>query len=561
MQQIKNVWAGLDTRKRLIAVGATVIVILSVLAMSRVANTPTMQLLYAGLESGSAGDVVRALEQRGTEYEVRGGSIYVPASARDELRMTLASEGLPANGGRGYELLDSLSGFGTTSQMFDAAYWRAKEGELARTIVASPHVTQARVHIANTGSNPFQRTAEPTASVSVVPMGSPITPAQANAIRFLISSAVTGLAVENVAVIDANGALIGSPEAAAAVGAGTDDRSQSIRERVMRLVEARVGHGNAVVEVSVETVTDTESIREKRIDPESRVAISTDVEERADSSQNQSGEVTVASNIPDGDAASGDGSKASTSATRERVNYEISETEKEILRGPGAIKRLTVAVLVNGVPTTTPTGETVMEPRAEEELGALRELISAAVGFSEERGDVITLKSMEMPTVEPQGTVVSASVFDNIYLDAMSLIQMAALALVTLILGLFVIRPILSNQASVPALGAPEGGAMDELPALGGGGFMANPNLGADLALDGEIENNDTGQFEPMGGMGMGTGMGMGDMGGMGDMSGLPALGGGGDNPVDRLRSMIGERQEETVQILRGWLEENEERA
>ncbi|MFW8593770.1 flagellar basal-body MS-ring/collar protein FliF [Cribrihabitans neustonicus] len=556
MQQIKNVWAEMDTRKRVIAVGATVIVILSVLAMSHVASKPSMQLLYAGLESGTAGDVVRSLEQRGTPYEVRGGSIYVPAERRDELRMTLASEGLPANGGKGYELLDSLSGFGTTSQMFDAAYWRAKEGELARTIVASPHVSQARVHIANTGANPFQRTVEPTASVSIVPMGSPITPAQANAIRFLVSSAVTGLAVDNVAVIDANGALIGSPEAAASGGAGTEDRSQSIRERVMRLVEARVGHGNAVVEVSVETVTDTESIREKRVDPKSRVAVSTDVEERADSSTNQAGDVTVASNIPDGDAAAGEGSKANTSATRERVNYEISETQKEILRGPGAIKRLTVAVLVNGTATVDETGATVFQPRPEEELAAMRELISAAVGFNAERGDVITLKSMELPAVEPQGTVATASFMDNLYFDAMSLIQIGALALVSLILGLFVVRPILSNKsAAAPALAVPEAeGALPGLPGLdtGGGGFMTAPDLGANLALDGEIESGDPGQFEPMGGMGTGDMMGMG---------GLPALGGGSSDPVERLRSMIGERQEETVQILRGWLEEKKERA
>ncbi|EBA17069.1 flagellar M-ring protein FliF [Roseobacter sp. SK209-2-6] len=520
-----------------------------------------MRLLYAGLESGSAGDVVRSLEQRGTPYEVRGGSIYVPSDQRDELRLTLASEGLPANGGKGYELLDSLSGFGTTSQMFDAAYWRAKEGELARTIVGSPHISQARVHIANTGSNPFQRTVDPTASVSVVPLGSPITPAQANAIRFLIASAVTGLAVDNVAVIDANGALIGSTEAAAAAGAGSDDRSQSIRDRVMRLVEARVGHGNAVVEVSVDTVTDTESIREKRVDPESRVAISTDVEERADSSSNQTGEVTVASNLPDGDAASGEGSKNNTSATRERVNYEISETEKEIIRGPGAIKRLTVAVLINGTTSTTATGETQFEPRPEEELAALRELISAAVGFDESRGDVITLKSMELPSIEPQGTEATASFMDNLYFDTMGIIQVAALALVSLILGLFVVRPILASSgsgdsAALPALSSPDPmgdlpGGLPELPAMNTapnmGDFMMNPDLGSNIALDGEIEN-EAGQFDSLGGMG-----------------GLPALGGGmgggGDNPVDRLREMIGERQEETVQILRGWLEENEERA
>jgi len=485
---------------------------------------------------------------------VRGGSIYVPVEQRDELRMTLASEGLPANNNRGYELLDSLSGFGTTSQMFDAAYWRAKEGELARTIVASPYVTQARVHIANTGSNPFQRSVEPTASVSLVPLGSPITPAQATAVRFLIASAVTGLAVENVAVIDANGSLIGSPETAAASGVGTDDRSQSIRDRVIRLVEARVGQGNAVVEVSVDVVTETESIREKRIDPESRVAISTDVEERADSSTNQSGEVTVASNIPDGDAASGDGSKANNTSTRERVNYEISETELQITRGPGAIKRLTVAVLVNGITSTNEAGVSEFSARPEEELSAMRELISAAVGFDADRGDVITLKSMELPTIEPQGTVVSNSIMDNIFIDAMALIQIAALAIVSLILGLFVVKPILANKGSQAALEGPD--MMSDLPQLGSGDFMSNPNMGAgmDMALTGEI---DDGGFGGMAGIGDMSGMG-----GMGDgMGGLPALGGGTEDPVDRLRAMIGDRQEETVEILRGWLEESEEKA
>jgi flagellar M-ring protein FliF len=173
------------------------------------------------------------------------------------------------------------------------------------------------------------------------------------------------------------------------------------------------------------------------------------------------------------------------------------------------------------------------------------------VGFDEDRGDVITLKSMDLPSIEPQGTVVTSSFMDNIYLDAMSLIQMAALAIVSLILGLFVIKPILTNSAAGVGAAADGGDELPALPPLGGGDFMANPDLG--MALNGEIENNETGQFEPLGGMG-----GMGGMGG----GGLPALGGGSDdNPVDRLREMIGERQEETVEILRGWLEESEEKA
>ncbi len=360
-----------------------------------------MTLLYAGLESGAAGDIVRALDQRGVAYEIRGGSIYVPGTQRDELRMTLASEGLPANGNRGYELLDSLSGFGTTSQMFDAAYWRAKEGELARTIVGSAYVSQARVHIANSSSNPFQRRAAPTASVYLVPSGGQITADQARAIRFLVSSAVSGLTPENVAVIDSNGAVIGAQESQAAADTA-DDKARTLRERVLRLVEARVGTGNAVVELSVDTVTRTESIRERRIDPETRVAISTDVEERSDSARNQSSDVTVASNLPDGDAAGGDESNSTATQTRERVNYEVSETELEVHNAPGAVKRLTVAVLVNGSREVTDEGTESFVPLPQTELDALRELVASAVGFDATRGDVITLKSMDMPLIEPQ---------------------------------------------------------------------------------------------------------------------------------------------------------------
>ena len=155
MQQIATVFERMDNRRRIVLGLAVLAVLVSLWTLFRMATAPTMTLLYAGLEPGAAGEVVRSLEQRGVAYDVRGGSVFVDSTQRDELRLTLASEGLPANGGKGYELLDALNGFGTTSQMFDAAYWRAKEGELARTIVASRHITQARVHIANADSSPF----------------------------------------------------------------------------------------------------------------------------------------------------------------------------------------------------------------------------------------------------------------------------------------------------------------------------------------------------------------------------------------------------------------------
>jgi flagellar M-ring protein FliF len=524
VQQLRTLWLSMNARKRAVVIVATLGMFAAILGLTRLASTPSMTLLYAGLEAGAAGDVVRALEARGASYRVRGDSILVDSAMRDELRMTLASEGLPANGGRGYELLDTLSGFGTTSQMFDAAYWRAKEGELARTIVAAAHIGSARVHIANSGGNPFARSAKPTASVMVTPSGGPLSAGQAKAIRFLVASAVAGLLADDVAVIDSSGALLGVSDDAAPTPHG-QDRAEILKDRVQRLVEARVGQGNAIVEISVDTVTEKEMIRERRFDPESRVVISSDTEERSNASSDRPTGVSVASNLPDGDGAAGNSASEQTSQTRERVNYEVSETEREIIRAPGAIRRLSVAVLVNGSTRTAADGSTIVEPRPEDEIEALRDLVSSAVGFDEARGDVITIRSMDLPAVAPLGTGANSSVLSGIAFDAMRLIQIAVLAVVTLILGLFVVRPILAKPATAlppPPPAVPAAADMDAPP----------------RALTGEITNP-------------------GDPG-----PGAAALAlqtGSGTDPVDRLRAMIGERQEETVAILRSWLEDEEE--
>lgn len=546
MQQFLNIWTELTFRKQLTIIVATVAMFFGVLAMSRMVSSPNMTLLYAGLESGAAGDVVRALEQRGVVYEVRGGSIFVDSKARDELRLTLASEGLPANGNRGYELLDNLTGFGTTSQMFDAAYWRAKEGELARTIVANPQISMARVHIAGTGSNPFQRGVVPKASVSLTPNGGEISAAEAKAVRFLVASAVAGLSPDDVAVIDANGSLIGSSDDAMPTSQG-DDKADMFKEKIQRILEARVGLGNAIVEVSVDTETESESVRERRFDPDGRVAISTDTEERSNTSSDAgNGDVTVASNLPSNDGqAGGDSSSSSNSETRERVNYEVSETEREIVRAPGAVKRITVAVLINDTIATDEGGEEVSQPRDDTELEALRELVSSAVGFDAERGDIITIKSMALQSIPPMGTQATTSIVDRFNLDLMSAIQIAVLGLVTIILGLFVVRPLLSRQplpdpnGGFPALTSDQNGGQSDQQ-------MNDMNLA--------IGSQNGGQSEFLA-------SDEGFQGGMEPGSFLPMMGGGQDTQVDRLRGMIGDKQEETIEILRSWLEEKEENA
>jgi len=537
VQQILGLWNALDTRRRLIVGAATLGMFAAVLGLARLAATPSMSLLYAGLDAAAAGEVIAALDQRGIAHEVRGDAIFVPAPGRDGLRMTLAGEGLPANSNRGYELLDGLSGFGTTSQMFDAAYWRAKEGELARTILAHPGVSAARVHLATSGSNPFQRDIRHSASVSVTTGGQGLSPRHARALQFLVASAVAGLAPEDVAVIDSEGGLVGAAEDTPANA--PDDRAEALRLRALRLLEARVGAGNAVVEVTLETETRSEKLRERRFDPESRVAISTDTEENIESASGTDGTVTVASNLPEGDAGGDADSQSNREETRERVNYEVSTTEREVITGPGAIRRMSVAVLVNARPAAAADAP----PRPEEELAALRDLVASAVGLDTERGDSLTLRSLPFETAGPAGTEATPGLIDRLAVDTMSLVQALVLGLVALVLGLFVLRPMLMRPAAAPPrIGAP---ARPE-PAADAGAEAPSP-------LTGEI---DEGEFDESG-LSLVSGEGataQAPRGALARSAPRP------EDPVARLRAMIGERQEETVEILRTWLEGEEER-
>ena len=533
MQSLLSLWTSLDNRRRIIVLGATVAMFLAVLGVARVAGTPNLALLYSGLDAATAGEVVAVLEQRNVGYEIRGDAIYVDAAQRDSLRMTLASEGLPKTTGTGYELLDSLSGFGTTSQMFDAAYWRAKEGELARTILASPQIRAARVHIAQAPSQPFKLTETPTASVTVTTNSGSLSARQAAAIRHLVAAAVSGLLPENVAVIDSVAGFIPSESDDSAPSLSGDARAGEMRKNIERLLAARVGPGKAVVEVSVDVETAREAVTEHTFDPQSRVAISSETENRSGSATGASGDVTVASNLPQGNATAAGGDKSQTSETKETINYEVSETQRDILRIPGAIRKISVAVLVDDQTVTAADGTISRQPRSDEELATLRELVSSAVGLDTVRGDVLTLKSLAFQTGPAEGVLIEAgmlSAFANF--DLMSMIQIGVLATVALILGLFVVRPVLMSPArAVPGLAGP----MAQL-ALPGGSNSFND---IQNALNGEIDD----------------GRDLSSFGGPGGKT--PA----DENldPVERLRRLITERQAESVEILRGWMEQDEE--
>lgn len=549
MDALIGYWNGLDGRRRGAFVGAALALVFALVLLGRSITAPSYSLLYAGLDPAAAGDVITAIEARGIAYRVQGDAIHVDQRARDTLRMSLAGEGLPANGAAGYELLDSLSGFGTTAQMFDAAYWRAKEGELARTIAASPHIRAARVHLANPGSDPFQPAQDVTASVALRPATTGLEPGHARALRFLVASSVPGLLPENVTVVDAeSGQIIGGPEMLTP-SADAAGRAEDLRRNIERLLAARVGPGNAVVQVNVTLDTTRETIRERRIDPDSRVAITTESDEMTNSSRDAGGGgVTVASNLPDGDAAGNGDSSAQQSETRERATFDVSETQRELAREPGDIRRISVAVLINGLRVVGADGTAQIAPRPDAELAALAELVQSAVGYDASRGDTVTLQSMAFDD-SVIGTLAAPGLADRLSLDLGRVLQSLVLAAAALFIAFGLLRPLLRPAPEIAAIDQPVGGALTAVATAG-------PLSTAALALSSPDQGNTAASAlaawpdQPVAAA----------------APLLPALTQGlpedveaAPDPVARLRRLIEEREEETVEILRSWMEQDEE--
>ena len=518
MQKLQDYWTERSSRQKVILAGAFVATFLTILAFATLASRPNMTLLYGGLDPAQAGEVVGGIERAGVAYEVRGDSIWVDATQRDQLRMQLASQGLPAAGGAGYELLDGMSGFGTTSQMFDAAYWRAKEGELARTILALPNVKTARVHLAIENGRGYRREQGGSASVTLTTNGGAITRDQAAALKYLISSGVPGMQPDSVTVIDTKTGIVAAGEDA--TGA---DRAEEMKRNVERILQPHVGLGNAIVELNLDLVTESELLTEQRFDPNQRALISEVTEETTDQSNSTgSGAVTAASNLPDTEETAGDRTEAARSENRQQSNYEVSTVTREVSRQPGSVRRMTVAVLVNGVPQEQ-NGEVSMVPRSEAELQSLRELVASAVGFDETRGDVITVKSLPFSALGETGTLASPGFLDRLELNGLAriaLIGMIALAMIFLLL-----RPLsrMRNAPSAPALD-------DSRP--------------LEDALTGTIEEDAPEAPQPSLEAPAPR---------QPEQLSLPSA-----DPVARLRGMMRDRQDESVKILSGWIENKE---
>lgn len=457
---------------RQLALGAAVLgTVLVMVAMIRGVMQEPMGLLYSGLEMERAGEIVEALEKRGIAYELEGTAIFVPSQARDQIRISLAQEGLPRQAVQGYELLDNVNGFSTTSEMYNASYWRAKEGELTRTILAVPGVEGARVHVGASLRSGFSRSRrKQTASVTLT-ASRDLSAAQAEGIQYMVALAISGLAPEDVAVIDSRRGIVAGPnvDKMANPGLVADGISARLEANVQRLLEARLGAGNSEVSISVDVTRALERTSAVRFDPDSRV-----VRQRTTNDTNQSGTtdggvLTVASNLPQGVGANGGGTNTARNST-ESISYEVNETRTEVERLPGEVKRISVAVMLNETAIVT-AGATVT---AAELLAEFEGLIASAVGLDLARGDTISVEAMPFNVAEIEEPI-AAPTFVKTMLDRYmwSGLQALLLSVVVLVLGFGVIRPILrpkANESEADALND-----LSNVEALPGSGAESDP--------------------------------------------------------------------------------------
>ncbi len=444
---------------------------------SRLAS-PEMSLLYADLDAQDSGQIIARLEQMNVPYRIgeEGGKIFVPQDQVGRTRVVMAEDGLPSGGSIGYEIFDRSEGLGTTNFVQNINHVRALEGELARTIRSVSSVKQARVHLVLPRRELFSRDRqEPSASIVLMLGGNRgLDAQQVSSIQHLVAAAVPGLKPTMVSIIDDQGNLLarGTEEGNVSQTAGrAEEMRVGYESRLVRTIEEMLarslGPGNVRAQVSAEMDFDRITENAEIFDPDGQVVRSTQVvEEQATNQDGAPAGVTVGNNLPDAlpELDSGSGSQSQTSRTEETVNYEITKTVKTHIREAGMVRRLSVAVMVNGKTVQDAEGNSTYEPRTAEELEKITALVRSAVGYDEGRGDSIEV--VEMPFIEVSGAdgTLEEGFFGLTKADLMRIAELLVLGVVAVLVLLLVVRPLLGRLLEVDEESLVEGGGPALLP-------------------------------------------------------------------------------------------------
>ncbi|MBS1165600.1 MAG: fliF [Proteobacteria bacterium] len=440
-----------------VALGLVGFFVFIVLRFSAIQQVP----LYTGLSMDDSASIVQQLTSAGTAFTLKdnGTTILVDETKLDQTRMSLAQQGLPAGDSVGYEIFDKTDALGTTSFVQSVNALRALEGELSRTIRTIRQVDQARVHLVLPEKQLFRKDEQkPTASIVLKTRGT-LDPGQIRAIQHLVASAVSGLDPSRISVIDETGRLLaqgnGDETSASYLATNADERTTAyqnqVESRVRDIVESIVGAGRARVRVSAEMDFNRVQETQDTFDPNGQVVRSTQTREEKSLSQDNQGNppVSAGNQIPNANqqqAPNAAQTSDNAQTTEETVNYEISKTSRTQVTEVGGVKRLSVAVLVDGRYTPDAKGVMVYAPRPQAEIDQITSLVRTAMGFDDKRGDqvqVVNLQFADSPLNPADLATAPTSMFDFSREDIMRFAEMGVLILVTLLVLLFAVRPLI----------------------------------------------------------------------------------------------------------------------
>ena len=411
----------LDRAQRMrLGVGAALLVAVAIAAIV-LGRQPDYRVLFANLNDKDGGAIVAQLSQMNVPYKHAdgGGAILIPADRVHDVRLRLATQGLPKGSVAGFELMES-SKFGMTQFQERLNFQRGLEGELTRSIQALSSVQGARVHLALPNQNGFFREQQkPSASVLVsLHPGRVLDRAQLAGIVHLVASSVPELAPSAVSVLDDTGKLLSqSPDTAS--GSGVDAQQllyvqqieQQYARRIMDILEPVVGRNNVKAQVSAEVdFSQTESTSEQHRPNLAADASAIRSQQVVESNGPQgnplpTGVPGAASNQPPAPsaapinganpplaAANGQQQGALGAGGRREsvINYEVDKTVRVTRGGSGAVKRLSAAVVVN-YQSSEDKGKTVAKALTPAQLEQMTALVRETIGFNKDRGDSVNL--------------------------------------------------------------------------------------------------------------------------------------------------------------------------
>jgi flagellar M-ring protein FliF len=492
--QTERLWAnlrGLGVRRlsalALIGLAAFVTTGLAGYYLSR----PTMETLYSGLDRDDIAAIGAALREAGVPFDVNAESTVVltPAGQAAAARMILAEKGLPRSGAIGNELYDKLGSLGLTSFMQDVTRLRALEGELARTIQMMRTVKAARVHIVLADEGSFRRERQPSSASVVIRTDGGDDRATGQAIRHLVASAVPGMKLEDVTVLNVDGSLL-------AYGAESVEKSpdnllalekevaQQIRENVSRTLTPYLSGPNVQISVAARLNADKTQTNETVYNPDSRVERSVRVTKEQQSSQNAAGEqpAGVEANLPKPKNTGGE-SKQSNDQTQKReelTNYEISSKSIQTTSAGFVVQNLSIAVLINRAALAASLGGKPSADAIAAQVHEIEQLVASAAGLDRQRGDAVKISVVDFVDsshdLEPAP---GPSLVEILARQTGSILNAGAIVAVAAMLLWFGVRPAVRIAFAPPRLiatGEARSAPGGQTPALGAPGGDGQPS-------------------------------------------------------------------------------------